>query len=165
MAMSETQLSGLKKNPALIRKDDLTRVFTALGLRPAAATEPGTVVYEMPIMAGWKARALATEFQVEGRTGYVVDFAAVKLPEGHRVGPVFRTPDANMLQLRGAWVMSQIFESVDDVTPFACPAEGCTGLVTWDGRFAGRVTKPGMTCAICGWNGHTGAFVPLREMK
>jgi hypothetical protein len=165
MAMSETQLSGLKKNLTLITEADLTRVFTALGLRRAASGENGETVYEMPIMAGWKANATATPIRHENRSGFQVDFAVVKTPENLRVGPVFRTPDANVFQLRGASVMAQLFASVDDLTPFACGSEGCEGLVTWDGRLGGRVTKPGMVCGTCGWTGHTGAFVPLREMK
>ena len=148
MAMSETQLAGLKKNPQLISDSDLARVLTHLGLRRVVSDEPGSLLYEMAIMDGWTARCRASEVKFGQKSGYQVDFFVYNVALGSPVGPTYRSYDAGVFQLRGARVMSQLFESVDDTTPFACPS--CDeGMLHWDGRTAARVHKPGMKCPSC----------------
>jgi len=84
--------------------------------------------------------------------------------DGVRLGTVTRIADANILQRRGAWVMSQLFESVDDLEPSSCP-ECETGQLSWDGRRAKGASKPRMRCPSCGWSGLTGTFTPFRELN
>jgi hypothetical protein len=164
MPLSETQLSGLKKGQSLISSDDLTRVLTHLGLRRVATSEPGTMLYDMKITDRFLARAKVVELSVAQRRGFQVDLYVVSTETGRAVGPTHRTADAAVFQRRGAQIMAVMFESVDDLDPFQCPS--CDeGLLGWDGRLPGRVTKPNMGCGSCAWKGHTGAFVPLRRLN
>lgn len=165
MALSETQLSGLKKSGSPILEDDLNRVFTALGLRRIAADEPGTLAFVMKIDATWQANARAVEVPAETvKKAYRLDFFVTRASDGARVGGLQRLQDINILQRRGAALMGEMFASVDDLAPFTCPS--CAEvLLTWDGSTGSRTVKPGMRCGACGWKGNTGKFQPYREIK
>lgn len=165
MALNETQLAGLKKTATVITEDDLVRVFTRLGLRKARSEDPGALLFTMAITADWQANATAVEIPSDTqKTTYRVDFFVTKTATGERMGSVHRTEDVNVFQLRGARIMSEMFESVDDLAPFTC-AECGDGLLTWDGNRGRGTIKPGMRCNNCGWKGHTGAFMPFRIMR
>lgn len=165
MALSETQLAGLKKSAAPILEDDLSRIFTALGLRRNQGGEPGTVLHTMKIDGTWQANALAHEAPSDSvKKAYRVDFYVTRASDGMRLGTVSRVGDVNVLQRRGAAVMGEMFQSVDDLSVFACGSCHETTL-TWDNSVGTRNIKPGMRCGACGWKGNTGKFLPFRELK
>lgn len=165
MALSETQLAGLKKSAAPILEDDLSRVFTALGLRRTQGGEPGSVLYTLKIDGTWQANALAIEVPSDSvKKAYRLDFYVTRAADGVRLGALLRVGDINILQRRGAAVMGEMFQSVDDLSVFACPTCQET-LLTWDNNVGSRNIKPGMRCGACGWKGNTGKFQPFRELK
>ncbi len=164
MSLSETQLSGLKKGVTGILEDDLQRVLTAIGLRMVPPAEPGTKHYQMRIIDQWNANAVASEIKSDSmKPNFRVDFF-VSGEGGRKLGPTFRTDDANILQLKGAPIMAEMFESVDDLKPFTCPECEAPAL-SWDGALPSRTVKAGMVCGSCGYKGHTGTFIPLREYR
>lgn len=165
MPLSESQLQGLKKNSTPIVGSDLQRVLPALGLRASPTSEPGSKRYEMPIIDHWVAVVNAVERTVDGRPAWRLDFFVFDKEASRRVGPVTRIEDANVLQLRGARVMADMFESVDELAPFTCGECEAVAL-TWDGQTPSRnKTKAGMVCGGCGWKGHTGEFLPFRQLR
>lgn len=165
MALSETQLSGLKKSTAPILEEDLARVFIALGLRRVQSSEPGTVVYNMKIDSTWLATGYCIEVPADTvKKAYRVDLYVTRASDGLRLGGLHRVQNVNVFQRHGAAVMAEMFQSVDDLTVFACPS--CEEkLLTWDNNVGSRTVKPGMRCGACGWKGNTGKFLPFRELK
>jgi len=165
MALSETQLSGLKKAATPITDTDLMRILVALGLQRAPGGDPDTQRHSMKITAAWTANAAASALQEENNKRYWrVEFFVTRASDGARVGPVHRIEDANVLQRKGAAVMAELFAMVDDLAPYTCKECG-TGLLTWDGNVGSRTIKAGMACGGCGWRGHTGAWIPYRELR
>jgi hypothetical protein len=164
MALSETQLSGLKKSLTAIMESDLDRILIALGLRKVPATEPDSQPHEMKINATWTANAYATVLSHEHKKTWRVELFVTRTADKTRVGPVYRFEDMNVLQRKGAAVMGEMFASVDDLAPFTCGECG-SGLLTWDGNVGNRTIKPGMVCGACGWRGHTGGWLPYRELR
>ncbi len=165
MSLSETQLAGLKKRTTPIREKEIKRVLFTLGLRRTTNDTPGETWYSMPITAEWEVRAIAREVKSDSLSqAYAIDFMVVSKDGGKPMGTVTRIDDATILQLRGAQVMAAMFESVDDLTPYQCPS--CEpGKLSWDGRKAGRVTKAGMVCSSCDYQGLTGTFTPFRHLQ
>lgn len=165
MALSETQLSGLKKTAAPITNEDLSRVLTALGLKRTPGSDDGTQGFSMKIDGTWTAAAKATEAPSDtSKKAWRLDLFVQRAAGGQRLGPVYRTEDLFVLQRKGASIMAEMFASVDDLSVFACPScEG--GLLTWDDQKGTRTTKAGMACTSCDWKGHTAKFQPYRELR
>lgn len=166
MALSETQLAGLKKTGVQITDDDLSRVMTALGLRKAATDELDAQLFTLRIIDGFSACCMAYNVPSESARvkAWRLDFYVRRDADAARLGAVHRMEDLNILQRKGAAVMQELFTSVDDLEPYTCTECG-TGLLTWDGNTGSRTLKPGMACGACGWRGHTGAWVPLRDWR
>lgn len=163
MALSETQLSGLKKQRPPITDNDIRRILPALGLHRLGQDE-SYAKYAMPIVDDWHAVVFATLLGNTGRANvWGLEFFVERGADGARLGTVHRFTDADHLQLKGAPTMGLLFESVDELEPYQC-GQCETGLLTWDGREPGRTSNAGMTCGGCGWTGNTGAFVPFRRL-
>lgn len=167
MSLSETQMSGLKKaGTATITETDLRRVLHALGLRQAR-TEDGTALrFEMPIEGPWKVQANATQQGMSGKYPvYKLQMCVVNKDTGHSMGTTYETQQATVLQLRGARIMAQLFESVDDLSVFQC-GHCEEGKLTWDGKVpANRISKPNVTCPNCGWSGISRGFTAYRTFN
>jgi predicted RNA-binding Zn-ribbon protein involved in translation (DUF1610 family) len=166
MALTETQIQGHKKRIQPIFLEDLKRINARLGLKQQPTDEMDTLLFQMPITPEWTANCRAAEITVEQMpTRHRLDFFVTAAGTDRRLGTVYRIEDGNLFQLNGGRIMSALFESVDDLTPFKCP--NCDeGLLSWDGRRpSGRVSKPASVCRSCGWTGRTGLFQPLFEYK
>ncbi len=165
MGLTETQIQGHKKHNIEIHIEDVERVLTRLGLRRTTDGEFELRRYQMAITKEWLVTVHAHEKTTPMEHGiFTLHFFVERKADGAKLGPDFMVTDANQLQLQGAKIMSEMFESVDDLTPFIC-GECNEGLLSWDGKKGTRVTKPGMKCSKCDWRGHSGAFRPLREYK
>ncbi len=165
MSLSETQLAGLKKSGVPITDEDLLRIFTALGLARQGTVDPEIDFWRRPINDQFLAVARAASWTTEqSKRAWRLDIYVATVSDEIPVGSVIRIADMLVLQRKGGALLAELFASVDDLTHATCP--GCQqAALTWDGVVGSRLVKPGMECTACGWKGHNGLFMPLREMR
>jgi hypothetical protein len=165
MSLSETQLAGLKKSGVPITDEDLLRIFTALGLARAGSEDPDVDFWRRAISDQFIAVARAEAWTTEqSKRAWRLDMYVATAGDEIPVGVVIRIFDMLVLQRKGGALLAELFASVDDLAHATCPSCDQAAL-TWDGVVGSRLVKPGMECTSCGWKGHNGRFMPLREMR